>query len=284
MIHKMTREKFEKWNKNYLIDSHMNQRLIDNHRAKDYLDSIQDTMSREFATTFLSNVQYVGHTEFISSLTKSFHTFLFSMRLPFACLMRSDKFGSDWWCTMMMYKIHQFDVLFKLNPISDPEDIIIIDDCCYSGINMFGLLDDTMNNIKTKVSKYTIHIICPFISTVARETIQEIYKMYKVKKINYYPYNVKFIEPLITSNSHPQFYEPDTTGEMFIRSNILKSLEMKDGEISALVPIYFDHKIASNMSTAGSVLNSLVYPLPTRILIEECESYCGGIQRDDNLA
>ena len=255
------------------MDLHLNLRALDEKRCSEYLNTIEDSMAKEFATIFLSKVRYVGHDEFISSLKKSFHIFEEHIKnTPYLALVIDFKFGSDWWCTLMMQK-KNFDIVTKLNGTTDPQNIIVVDDCSYSGNNIFGLLDESLHAIKNVPNlNYIFHIICPYISAAAKENIDGINHIYPLVKILYYPHNAEFIQSALTPVLYPNFFEPEkNSGELFIRPNILKALNMKHGEISALIPIYFDHKIASNTSTAGSVLDHVVYPLPTRVLIEECE-------------
>lgn len=275
-----------------LVTEHANERTLQPKRVQGYLETLTPE-ARAFAQRWLSTVRYVGFNELYLALVTSLRSCLAEIGAePWAILIHTRKYGSDQWLLQLLFqdelKGKEPPIIHSLDPKVDPKHIVVIDDCSYSGGDFFALLDESaylggVVSADNKIPRgwYTVHIVCPFVSEYAYPVILDVGKTHGYNITFYiengalipsgYPLTDDFDEKL-----YPYHYKTKN-GEPFLRDDLVQVFGID--EISALVAIYFDHKIASSRSTAESILEAVVYPPPSRGCIERAETCWHAIQK-----
>lgn len=249
-----------------------NERKIDPERVSKYLDTLSP-LTRKFASEWIPKVKYVGFDELYTSIVKSLRKCLDAIDNKEWCVyLPTRRYGSEHWLLQLLFQSELKDkepkIIQGFNPKTDPIHIVILDDCSYSGGNIADIIDNEVPR-----DRYHIHIVCPYISDFARDTISS-YAPVKGYIINMYPLNGQYIKSPypwdVTDDDKEYYYQDPDNNQAFLKEEIVSELDMT--EVSALVPIFFDHKIASNASTASAILENIVYPLPSRSCIERAEA------------
>lgn len=251
-----------------LVDKQID-RSIRPESVQVYLNSLKSPLSREFAEEWIKTVQYISFFELYGSLLYSLRAALKEIGDKSWCILLNDrKYASEHWLIQLLFldelKGKEPTIYYEIVP-GIPSHIVVIDDASYSGGNVFGLLDESAyqkdkrctDENKHDLKEYTVHIVIPFISEVARDTIVSVKNYHGYREIKLYPHG-KYISTLPLTEKY--FYL--NRGEWMIRKELVEDCDLE--EVSALVPIYFDHKIASGRSTASGILQRLVNPPPTR--------------------
>lgn len=273
-----------------------------------YLATLSSPSSRAFATQWLGRVRYVPSDQLFRALVESVSKAIKAIGPSAWCiLMDGRKYGSEHWLVQELFRQY---VPFRDTPplvcynlehasAHGIRHLLIMDDAAYSGGNVFGVLDEKayckgmraeQKNQHTNLGEYHIHIAIPYVSDLARETIQSLasgnpYGRPGYGAVYFYTWNGTF-EPSFLVEHDEKFFirtrsdddkngddEDDSAaggGEWRLRHEV--ALECQLDPYSALVPLYFDHKIASDRSTAATILNKVVFPPPTREPIRSAET------------
>ena len=193
-----------------------------------------------FIKNLLNNTRYVAFDEFKSKLLFAFSEFrkIIGNRkfcIPIDC----DKFGSEsWLCHLLWPEISacsNFVNFFFLTEATPPaDDILIIDDCMYTGSQTYT------NLVPIHFKEYQqIHCVVPFYSEVAVQLLMNMVDE-KNKHLALYVHGSDVIIPL---KQLP----------FFKKSNLIDNLDRKLFIDFNAYPIYFDHKVAGEFSSFPSI-------------------------------
>lgn len=246
-----------------------NKRTLQDIRVADYLTTIVDPEAKVFAQSFLHHTKYVPFDSFYMSLNTSIAACVARLRKqPWSILLPRNKNGSEWWLTQMLVQ-HQFkdcepSVVSTITS-STPCDLVIIDDCAYSGNNILSIIDNLLWNIKNDNS-YTFHLVVPYFSKEAYLTLKQRIPTFKQSRVEFYFVNQLWQGILDLDPKLALLYDANGC----LKKNVALALNIDS--CTNFIPIYFDHKIAGSMSTAESILQAVVFPEPSRKSIQRAES------------
>lgn len=265
-----------------------------------------------FGQHFLRDVTYIPFDEFYRGLLQSFATFLTQQGTrSYAFLLDPRKYGSEHWLLQLLWQdiflkspSQLPGVVVEPNLKDDPRDIVLLDDVVYSGFHTMGVIDLFYDNARRKgiiipPNRYHFHIVIPFMSSkgekLLRTTLPEITQspvsLYPVKilpsfleleeKLGANLSDLGYVEdePRRPSSRHPPVATDevkskaptDKVKRYHLASEVAEELNLNPHGV--FLPVYLDFKIAKNTSTATSILESLVRPLPSRrplLAAEEC--------------
>ncbi len=208
---------------------------IDENKVKDYLP-IVDEEDRENVKSVLWRTRHIAIQEFDEKLNDCLNKFLDGNIDKKICIFfrqYADSFvlkSNHWVIAKCWDKIKHFRLIMHSSEIKEDEEILLLDDCLYTGIQMFQSV--------TLFDKHIIHVVVPYVSQQGIELINGAHlTVQRVEKVNcYYACNVDEKVDRITLNK---------------------------------VPIYFDHKLGDNVSTYRQIYVNILKNIPTRSYIEE---------------
>lgn len=226
-------------------------RLLSHTKLRQYLSSLNES-DRAFVKDVASAAQYVPWPNLIYSLNQSFDQFAKQIgQNPFYVFVPSYKFGSEFLLVAKLFpRIRQLSFQGFITPdtaLESNADILIIDDCIYSGTNVSSIIDNIGYNNKNKNLTLTYHLVIPY---VGKAGVKNIDKLIKSLSLEIHPYPVMILHYYsilsLTPFSHvyPQYPE-----EQYRRFK----LEYMDH-----VPIYFDHKIGNEFATFSTIYSALI--------------------------
>jgi len=225
-----------------LLENHMNEsfdislsdRSINRDKAEKYIASFVDQNVKNFVRDIIDITVYVKFPEFKQNLIEAFKLFKNAIgSKPFTIYFNNRKIGSECWILHMLWpEIRTLNIegfILKTDIVKNyPKDILIIDDCIYSGINILGSIDELsyFNNVTGNGSVY--HLVIPYINILSMSQFKGLCEMACGPDGNIIVYNSKYMHEATDG----YFFKID--GEERIR-NIL-GLEML-GAMSAIVPV-----------------------------------------------
>ena len=265
-------------------------RALQPARVAAYLAGIADPEAKALATAFLHHVEYIPYSTFYSGLRTALQVCITALdSRPWVIALPPRTYGSEWWLTQMLFqhelKAHEPRVVPAISP-SDPADVVIIDDCGYSGVNLLSIIEDDKlcaTCHKTNMDcpghdldpsdigrgagaspsatppKRTFHLVVPYMSETALSSIS-----LRVKGAKVVFYYVERLRRCIFDLDPSLAKLRNEDGEL--KDSVATALNVDP--TTNFVPIYFDHKIAGPMSTATAILEAVVTPRPSRVAIE----------------
>ena len=275
-------------------------RSLDPIKVANYLKSFKNDYNRYFAETIIVNTLYINYDNFKSKLIESFERFKTNIKdKPFMIMFSCDKIGSETWLTHILWpKITQLNFQGFMTSHGDDfvyrqyvEDILIIDDCAYSGNNILTTIDITTYILK---ESFTFHLVVPFISDSLMDNLKSMKSDFAT--------NIEGAN----SNFNVEYYNVNKL--LFIEKNIdlffpngIDDIEKYKSVFDLQMvgcPIYFDHKVANNFGTFPSIYleglddsgikhGSLLKTDPSRYVIEYIANFYKDIlpkkekQKDD---
>ena len=277
---------------------------IDEKKLHKYI-SLYKKENRELIQRVLSNVINIPFNKFYKDLItqienfnnylekKSIKKYIFVLGVGSdagASSMDFNLFKSNFWVFLLGWKhlkIKPYDILLNLNVgirlyYPEIEDYVLMDDCSYSGDQMFNqvikvastelmyfnkkgyiIKNETKKTIYEPVQEKLInlHLIIPYISKVAYEKITE---LDLTTGFNILRYNSFIVNPF-----------KDIMDQNILKSiNALYSQYYKWIDFGSLIPIFFEHKIADMISTIDLILikgQVLDDPEKRLVFINSCE-------------
>ena len=240
-------------------------RSLTDKRVKRYLDGIVHPAARDLASVFLANIRYVPFMEMYRDLVISLQRCTSELgNTPFTLHLPSGKYGSEWWLVQLLF---QSEFKGKEPSVSDKlltKDIMIVDDCSYTGINALSMIDNALDETDTH---HIFHLVIPYMSTEAHRVLGAINK--KLPRATVRFYHTEPLIPTVFDVLLPELKKVVVGEDGYIIQDIADTLNIEVDTSATL--IYFDHKIAGRMSTMTAVLEAVVYPLPSRAPIERAE-------------
>jgi len=233
-----------------LTIKHIGLRNISDTTKKEYLSRFTNKEDREFVEKVLNETIYVPEHVFLKELNDAFDKFSENIRdEPFYIYLPKAKFGSEQIFTIYLWnKIINKNFIKFVHAESDIDknsNILIIDDCIYTGINTLSAIDETTYNNKNKVINF--HLVIPYVSNLGKLEIETFSNRFKDES---QLFSVKFYNTVNTVNF---FSDPeDIKNEDFLRKFKLEGVFQ--------VPIYFDHKVGNNFSTFDSIYLKGIVP------------------------
>lgn len=255
-------------------------RSLDPEKTSRYLSRLIDSGVEKELTDFieqlLNHTTYIPFDEFLTALRETMSRFMESIGDRPLYLLVTDKVGSEsWTAAILASELRSLNIVSVIDTtpmeITDPIDILIIDDAAYSGINLTAQIDEFTwssaermgESRKEIVKRVKYHVVVPYASKRLAPTLASVvgqsFTIYSVHKL-----------PLLTELMNTSHLDE---WELYRRFGI---------EMINLPPVYFDHKVAGSMSTFytiyldGTVPDSspsghLLRSLPSREKIEELE-------------
>lgn len=228
-------------------------RSLDLEKCFEYLSLFDDDNYRNFAKEVIDNTLYVNFYELKENLMKSFIKFKEEINdRAFSIFFSSKKIGSENWLLHILWPLLRTlnvegfvtDDEFLLRKEGRlPKEILIIDDCSYSGIHVCGIVDelpyfasgygedDNLTGPRTVISKF--HVLIPYMTEFSKSQIKSC---------------------------------EDTSEVVFHNIHELTTLQEKSDDINEKFgieligcPIYFDHKVANNFGTFPMIYKDGLY-------------------------
>ena len=136
------------------------------------------------------------------------------------------------------YPQYSIRIIHNLDNNHDGDIIVFIDDCIYSGMQMA----ENVSNIKNpkKLKNLIIFILCPYISTIGFDLIKQYFEYTDDLENNFLIFN-KYSIDLPNIQDYLNGEEIDIINEYI------------DYDINNSYLIYFDHKLADQLSTITSI-------------------------------
>jgi hypothetical protein len=211
---------FDNVNQNEIYVTHPGERKIAEETWNDYISKIEKDDLKRLAEKVRSETVYADFNEFKRYLYSSFEKFKQKIgNKDFYIYLPRSKFGSEYVFTALLWKeIRKLNFIGFMNEeteLKDLDNILLIDDAIYSGINLTA-------------------------------SITELYfERYRNRNIKFNYYVV------VAYKSHDLMIE-DLEGETFY-SKYIPSIneldEIHSGMSDSIPLLYFDHKVAGDMST-----------------------------------
>lgn len=245
-------------------------RSIDVKKASSYIDriaSLEDGVSLNFVSSVLLGTKYVTFEEFVHALHQSMEQ-IDVHRFYLLLYMRA--FGSDRWIAQLLWptiRNRVVEIVDYTDRIPDDANLVVMDDCIYSGGQMMAMVDEVMR--VNPNFKGIIHLVIPYVSQAGIDNINtHMHYMGATFQISYH--HVEILSAI---------------GEFMERNNdeVYEYIYGKFGMSIDNPAIYFDHKVASDSSTFASIYlrgivpgqkdsGPLLHEIPTREGIERLES------------
>ncbi len=230
-------------------------RGLDEKKCEEYISLFDEGIYKEFAKLVIEKTEYINHEKFVRDMNHSFDKFLTNIDTDdsFLVFFGTEKFGSENWILSFMWdKIKNSIIVEDIfdKPYDNEEEdgyehgvynnknLIIFDDCSYSGNNICAIVDHVQYFTKSENMKF--HIIVPYMSKWAIEQIRS------VSSNEIYFYN-KY-ETLFLSDELPENLKKE-------EQNIMKFFDLEN----VGSPVYFDHKIANNFGTFPGIYKNGYY-------------------------
>ncbi|MEM3857963.1 MAG: hypothetical protein QW478_01010 [Candidatus Micrarchaeaceae archaeon] len=241
---------------------------FDEGKIKDYLDKINNNEHKEIINALIKNTVYVKFSTFKQELLNAFNQFTHQIgNNPFYIMLPEKISSSHWFVALLWNRIKQLNLQGFLNiqsKITTPINILIIDDCIYSGTEIAGMIDEfTTNNV---YNDYNFHIVAPYYSEAGKASIESMKKSEIEKMVENLPekFKPKFINGVSNDIKYYTIHKVPTLVD------ITKNLDIDTytvfGFQSNILPlIIFDHKVANSSSTYRSFYLDGKY----------CDSSCG---------
>lgn len=213
---------------------------------------------KKFVMELVRSTQYVPFLKLYEKLLHSFLTFRKEIGTkPFKIIVDCTKFGSEFWFMHLLYPSLKSTTNFKGVYLAgdteseDVEDFLIIDDCIYTGSNIYGTIEEIVA-AKPNLAKEPVmfHVCVGFCQRAGKRLIESVSE-------NVYIYYSQIIPNNVAGNIFANIFGKEAH-EM---ENYLSHLLLIS---KGAVPIYFDHKVAGEFSSFPSI-------------------YLDGIYLDDNL-
>jgi hypothetical protein len=210
-------------------------RKIRDETKDKYLSEFRNEKDREFVQKVLEETIYVSEDEMLKELHKSFDRFSEEIgNEPFYICLPKYKFSSE-----HIFTIHLWSRIVKKNfirfvnvesDIKHGTNILIIDDCVYSGNNTLATIDEMTYNNQNKHINF--HLVVPYVSVWGNDAITSFKSPNALFSINMY--NTKEIINFFARRENEKYEKMERRFKL---------------ELLSQVPIYFDHKVANNFST-----------------------------------
>lgn len=217
-------------------------RGLDMHRVASYLNAFPPERSAEkdVATQALAHTHYIPEAEFLNALETSFQKFVENIQnRPFYIYVPVHKLGSE-----MVLLVHLWSRLRQMNvkgfvgaprsalqcTVEGKEEVLIIDDAVYTGINTISKIDELSYESRGKHSPENpiiFHLVIPYASVSGKIPLETFTGDQQYVVVHSY-YTQVF--PIVQC--------PDEDVQMAF-----------DLQTPELLPIYFDHKVANNFAT-----------------------------------
>ncbi len=227
-------------------------RNLDKEKCKEYLSLFDDGVYKEFAQLVIKETRYINHEKFLEDLNYSFDKFLKNIKSD-SCLVYFDnmKFESkNWILSIMWSKLKQaitvedifvkpvVDVDWDTSGTYDGKNMVIFDDCSYSGCDLCEIIDFIQYTTKSK--NMVFHLIVPYISKYALAQIRCV----STSEIHFY----NRYEPMFLLDTMPEELRD-------VEMDIARFFDLQNLGI----PIYFDHMMGSNSDTFPSIYEKGYY-------------------------
>jgi hypothetical protein len=210
----------------------------------------------------------------------------------FILQLGDDKWGSEHWLSIYFYddlgRPHVVSDLSKLN--KGTYDILILDDCIYSGIHLVGLIDGSTYDLSQKLGvdreKFkengiilNFHIICALSTKQGIETIEDVGK-YIHMNVNLYIGNMmETISDIVSKDNYNMNWkvyndliEPRNNPELIkVLGDEYK--QKTDGPLYNSTTVWLEHKIANRFGSIPEIIEPVMKNKPDRSKIEESEQY-----------
>ena len=281
-------------------DMELTDRSFDPVKVQEYLSLLEEP-DRSFVRELPNKTMYVRYPEFKEALMSSFEMFKKEIGdKEFYLFLPTEKIGSEHWLVALLWpqlrtmKIKEI-INEKLDlPLETQLNIVIIDDASYTGINTFAKLDEISSTFAEKVElddyldclresnkNITYHVVIPFISKLSEDFLMGEFNSMGIRSIIYKIKSVPRLRELIDVG---RYYhgEPEKVSEILRdRFGVARDYD-EQYPLVDMPMIYFDHKVASDMSTFssiylegrlpnGSKYGSLFRTKPSRANIEKLE-------------
>lgn len=262
-------------------------RNFDPQKVQNYVSQLPTSADRGFVLDLLSKTTYVPYHLFKDALLKSFSTFRQSIGTkPFYLARMRSKVGSEDWLTALLWPIlrtmNLIDIIDEdaIISLNGKINVLILDDASYTGTNTFSKMDSIVYkstrieqldnkqyralgpNGRTQLqreasSHFTFHIVIPFITHEAHNLITQSFAQRFQSQIIFHSISVlPDLKGLVdVKQYYPEWSENDPYDTNL--NNVLRQRfgvsEGWETSISKMPAVYFDHKVAANMSTFSSI-------------------------------
>lgn len=223
--------------------------------------SVQDTLRKLMATTEHFPFEY-----FITLLNKNLRqlstTYLTNNRPLFAYIDVSGKndykHKSNYWLYMYVKKTLDQPVTFisDLNDtmLQDNDNIMLLDDCLYSG----GQMSSTIRGLKLGEKRFNIILMVSFMSDYGLQKVHDAFHDVNHNSKLIMPIHVHYIQPITN------FIPNDDVKQLFSFYNIVYDRPR--------YPVYFDHKLADNESSCPEIYSGIVPNNKNKMLLKEIKT------------
>ena len=241
----------------------------------------------------LDNIIHVSHDEFIEKIKKqvdSLNSYIILNIIPnrpiFFYLKENDNNKSNYYVYTYIKKfLEEKDNNIKIDTVSNIEDeklqendiILFVDDCIYRGFQMttninrflfkYKYIEDIKDN---KVKNIKLSLVVPYISKESLKDIKNIFE-----KRNNIKFNVIDHIPIDRADKYlnKEYYELHkiNINKDITIDTILDYYPYISNIDSKPYLIYFDHKVADNVSTFPYILNGLVPNENNKKIIENIQ-------------
>jgi hypothetical protein len=252
---------------------------IDNRLLKKWVNAHKKE-NRALVMRIIKNVRYISFKKFYDELIAQVKRFKEQIRgkkyilvigvgsASGANIANFDIYKSNFWCMMLIWEyLKPYDIIFNLNTAirlyyPNIKDYIVIDDASYSGYQLVEniiklsstellyddkdayISDDTTNKTiyrPVQEKYFNVHLIVPFFSEPAMRRLNNIDISTGIRVIKYISYIIKPFGSIMDMDDITKIEK------MYMEHN--KNMSFRD-----LIPIYFEHKIADDISTIAIIL------------------------------
>lgn len=229
---------------NYKINK-VNKELFLYHTASDARDSMKK---------LLDNIIHISYDTFIQQIKNNLDEVIplkLEDRPIFVYIDDNDINKSTFWVYM---HIEQFlnekkiktKIIYNLKEVLDDDIVLLVDDCIYSGNQMTLKINNLLTDKESKLFK--LFLFVPYMSLEGKLQILLKFKFNMNYNFKFKFFITKYIEILPLKN-YLTFEEA---------KNIFKYYNISYNDVLGKYLIYFDHKVADDISTFPQIFNGLV--------------------------
>ncbi len=233
-------------------------RSISLEKTKEYLDGIEDEKKRHVDKLTSDNTRYITFEELESRLEECIDKISidkYNVMFP----TTGDKIGSEHWLTLLSWNKLRNNCVKIINSykgIDNDYPIIVIDDCIYSGWHMCETIDRTQYFHKKKTGgklNNKFIVIVPYSSRT--NSVGE------------------YADKIIVGEYIDDYRSIKEIRELFPDDNeLIEYMHQTFGLDGLSLPVYFDHKIASEISSFPMIYPNIIKNPVSREKIIELEN------------
>ena len=232
----------------------INKQLFIEHTADD---------AKEAVIKLLNSIIHISYETFIEQINKNLNeviNYKLDNRPIFVYMNKKDKDKSSFWMFLLIEKILikkyiEIKLIYDFKEVKNDDIVLLVDDCIYSGSQISNTIYSLLNKLPVN-KRINLMLFIPYMSLNGKNRILEVFKEKQYK--NFIITNHIEILPL------SEYLTEEEAKNIF---NYYYQIKY-DKELEKYL-IYFDHKVADNISSHPYIFNGTVPNTKNKEIIQQ---------------